>query len=204
MSEKSCGHHGHHKHRKLYRRIFFTIIFFIILILLAILIIWLVLRPSRPHFSLQDSSIIQLNFSSNTNYLTSTLQVTLYSHNPNDRIGIYYDRLDTFITYKGQQITLATALPNGYQGHHDVSIWSPYLYGTDVPLAPFLMVALEQDENAGFLLLYVHVDGKLRWKVGSWMSGEYHITVSCPAFFTFDGLKSSFRFHQPTSCTVDI
>ncbi|KAJ0969661.1 hypothetical protein J5N97_022538 [Dioscorea zingiberensis] len=202
-AKKECGHHGHHKHHKLLKFILGVVLVIIILILLAILIIWLVLRPTRPRFFLQDTSIYQLNLTS-PNYLTTTLQLTISSRNPNDRVGIYYDHLDTYVSYKGQQITLATALPKGYQGHHDVSIWSPYLYGTNVPLAPFLMASLGQDENAGFLLLYVHVDGKLRWRVGSWMSGHYHIGVSCPAFFTCDADKGSFHFQQTTSCSVDV
>ncbi|THU55591.1 hypothetical protein C4D60_Mb11t08190 [Musa balbisiana] len=179
--------------------------------LLVVLIVWLVLRPNKPKFYLQDAIVVQFNLTSGVGLLTSVFQITLSSRNPNDRIGVYYDRIDAYVLYKGQQITAATALPPGYQGHNDVIVWSPYLYGAAVPLAPYLADALYQDENAGYILLYVRVDGRLRWKVGSWISGHYHLQVNCPVFLTVDGSNHSgdgpvpyFHFRQMTSCTVDV
>nr|CAD1838653.1 unnamed protein product [Ananas comosus var. bracteatus] len=130
--------------------------------------------------------------------------------NPNDRVGIYYDKLDVYAEYKNQQITVPTELPTGYQGHDDVSVWSPYLAATNVPLAPYLVVALAEDQTAGYLLIDVKVDGRLRWKVGTWISTNYHISVSCPAFLTVlngNGNGNSltgYHFQQISSCTVDV
>ncbi|CAL9126022.1 unnamed protein product [Musa textilis] len=101
--------------------------------------------------------------------------------------------------------------PVGFAGHNDVTVWSPYLYGVAVPLAPYLADALSQDENAGYILLYVRVDGRLRWKVGTWISGHYHLQVNCPVFLTIDGRNPHgdgpvpyFHFRQMTSCSVDV
>ncbi|URE29318.1 hypothetical protein MUK42_03506 [Musa troglodytarum] len=63
------------------------------------------------------------------------------------------------------------------------------------------------DENAGYLLLYVRVDGLLRWKVGTWISGHYHLQANCPAFLTAEshaGVPPLFRFQQITACSVDV
>ncbi|CAL9761371.1 unnamed protein product [Musa acuminata subsp. burmannicoides] len=208
---KDCGIHGEQKRHKLYRRLFATFLVLVILAFLAVLVVWLVLRPTKPRFYLQDADLLRFNLTPGAApLLTSVVQVTLSSRNPNDRIGVYYDRLDAFVLYNSQQVTAATALPSGYQGHNDVTVWSPYLYGADVPLAPYLADALSQDENAGYLLLYVRVDGLLRWKVGTWISGHYHLQANCPAFLTVDTAKSHggapplFRFQQITACSVDV
>ncbi|WOL04521.1 hypothetical protein Cni_G13242 [Canna indica] len=212
MSEKkdSCHIHGTCKRHKLYRRLFAAFLLLLILVALVILIIWLVLRPTKPKYYLQDASVAHLNLSY-AGLLTSVIQVTISSRNPNDRIGIYYDRLVTYAQYQGQQITASTLLPTGYQGHNDVTVWSPYLYGAAVPLAPYLADAISQDLHAGYLLLYVRVDGQLRWKVGTWTSGTYHIHVKCPAFLALDSGKPKdgdgsyyFRFQQMSACSVDV
>ncbi|URD84309.1 hypothetical protein MUK42_08460 [Musa troglodytarum] len=195
----------------MFRRLFAAFLLLVIVALLAVLIVWLVLRPTKPKFYLQDASVVQFNLTSGVGLLTSVFQITLSSRNPNDRIGVYYDRIDAYVLYKGQQITAATALPPGYQGHNDVTVWSPYLYGVAVPLAPYLADALSQDENAGYILLYVRVGGRLRWKVGTWISGHYHLQVNCPVFLTIDGRNPHgdgpvpyFHFRQMTSCSVDV
>ncbi|KAJ0976643.1 hypothetical protein J5N97_012153 [Dioscorea zingiberensis] len=209
MSGKDdCGNHGSCKRRKFYRRAFACILAIIVLILLIILIVWLALRPTKPRFYLQDANVQQFNLSSSY-LLTSYIQVTISSRNPNDKVGIYYDKLDTYASYKSQQITLPSALPTGYQGHGDVEVWSPYLVGSTVPIAPYLSDSLQQDESAGLLLLYIKIDGRLRWKVGSWISGHYHIYVNCPALLTFgdgkaNGYSPSLKFRQISTCSVDV
>ncbi|CAL9130779.1 unnamed protein product [Musa textilis] len=209
MSAKDCGNHGHCQRRKLCRRLFAAVLTFIIVVLVVILVVWLVLRPSKPKFYLKDTSIFQLNLTAGANLLTTVMQVTLASRNLNDRVGIYYDELDAFAAYKGQRITASTALPTGYQGHDDVVVWSPYLYGAAVAVAPYLAVSLNQDREAGLLLVYIKAEGRLRWKVGTWISGHYHLQANCPAFLAIDngkgsGSAPSLHLQQISSCSVDV
>ncbi|CAL9778428.1 unnamed protein product [Musa acuminata subsp. burmannicoides] len=210
MTVKDCGKHGECcEKRKRNRRIFGCILATIIVILLIILIVWLALRPTKPRFYLQDAVVLQFNYTGPpSNLLSTVIQVTLSSRNPNDRVGIYYDRLDVYAAYKYQQISVASALPPMYQGHNDIDVWSPYLYGPDVPVAPYLCEPLTQDESSGFLLLHVKIDGRIRWKVGSWISGHYHLFVSCPAFLTFQnggsGSGGTVKFQQMSSCSVEV
>ncbi|KAI3874525.1 hypothetical protein MKX03_004855 [Papaver bracteatum] len=182
MSAK-CDHHGSKKKKQL-RQLFGCLTIFIIAVLFIILLVWLILRPTKPVFTLQDATVYQFNVTQ-PNFLSSTLQITVASRNPNDKIGIYYDKLDIYASYRNQQITLPTVLPQTYQGHKDVNVWSPYVYGNTIPIAPFLAVSLDQEQKGGMVLIYIKIDGKLRWKVGTWISGHYHINVNCPAYLTF-------------------
>ncbi|GAB4824628.1 hypothetical protein Ancab_007500 [Ancistrocladus abbreviatus] len=209
MTVKDCGHHECHR-KRLYRGIFAGILAFIVLILFIILLIWLILRPTKPQFILQDATVYAFNVSQQPNLLTTTLQVTISSRNPNDRIGVYYERLDVYASYRNQQITLPTALPGAYEGHKHVDVWSPFLYGNSVPVAPYLAMSLSQDQNAGLVLVNIKIDGRVKWKVGTWISGKYHLWVNCPAYITFgsrsNGISvgSAMKYQLATSCEVDV
>ncbi|KAM3374291.1 NDR1/HIN1-like protein 1 [Capsicum galapagoense] len=210
MSAKDCGHHDEER-RKLHRRLFAALLGFVILILFIILLIFLKLRPTKPHFVLQDATIYSFNISS-PNFLTTNFQITLASRNPNDKIGIYYDKLDVYATYRGQQITLPTLIPQTYQGHKDFTIWSPFVYGNSVPIAPYLTESLNQDQMAGTVLINVKVDGSVRWKVGTFVSGKYHLNVNCPAYVGVGGkmignsiaVGSAMKYQLVQNCHVDV
>ncbi|KMZ68726.1 harpin-induced like protein 20 [Zostera marina] len=201
---------GDCERRRCLKQVCGCLFLFVFLVLLTILIIFLVLRPTKPKFYLKDATIYDLDLDSSDGfYLNTTIQVTLSSRNPNDRIGIYYDRLDVYAEYKSQQITLPTRVNRAYQGHNDVTVWSPFLYGRNVPVASDLCVTLVQDQTAGLVLIHIKVAGKLRWKVGTWTSNKYHIHVTCPAFMTVDSTSGhnhmlTYRFQQITGCTVDV
>ncbi|CAL0310545.1 unnamed protein product [Lupinus luteus] len=209
MSVKECNHHKDKK-KKIFQRIFWGIVIFLFIILLTILIVWATLRPTKPTFILQDITVYAFN-ATVPNFLTSNFQVTLSSRNPNDKIGVYYDRLDTYVVYRSQQITLRTAIPPSYQGHKEVDVWSPFVYGNNVPVAPYNFVALSQDQSNGNILVTVNIDGSVRWKVGTFISGHYHIYIRCPAYINFgaqnNGIfvgNNAVKYQLVQQCTVSV
>ncbi|KAE8663115.1 vacuolar protein sorting-associated protein 4A-like [Hibiscus syriacus] len=209
MASKDCGNHGKGR-QKLIGRIIRCLLVFLVIVLITILIIWAVLRPTKPRFILQDTTVYGFN-ASTQNFLTSNFQVTVSSRNPNDRIGIYYDRLVTYATYRNQQITLRTALPPTYQGHNEVNVWSPFIYGNMVPIAPDFSVALKTEQAAGSVFMVIKIDGRVRWKVGSFISGRYHLHVRCPAYITFgsrsNGVsvgQNAVKYQIVTRCSVSV
>lgn len=155
------------------------------------------------------------------------MQVTIASRNPNDRVGVYYKTLDAFTTYRDEPVTVPVSMPAIYQGHKDVSVWSPVMSGDAVPVAQYVADAMKQDIAAGYVLLHVRVDGRVKWKVGSWVSGGYHLWVNCPALLAASGgavvgafaasaasgvpavpagvnTTVSLKFTHPADCTVDV
>ncbi|KAJ4893386.1 NDR1/HIN1-like 1 [Raphanus sativus] len=185
MTYKDCGSHSHSR-RKLIRRIIWSIIIFLFIIFLTILLIWAILQPSKPVFVLQDATVYAFNVSGNPpNLLSSNFQITLSSRNPNYNIGVYYDRLEVYAIYQNQQITYRTSIPPTYQGHKEVNIWSPFVYGTSVPIAPFNGVSLDGDQESGVIRLDIRADGRVRWKVGAFITGKYHLYVRCQALINF-------------------
>ncbi|GAV67595.1 LEA_2 domain-containing protein [Cephalotus follicularis] len=209
MTANDSGHHNEDR-QQFYRRIFIGILAFVVVILIIFFIIWAVLQPSKPRFVLQDATLYAFNVSS-PNLLTSNIQVTISARNPNDRIGIFYENLDIYASYRNQQITLPTELPGTYQGHKDIAVWSPFLYGNAVPVAPYLADALSQDQNAGMVLIKIKANGSLKWKVGTWISGKYRINVNCPAYISYGeknkGIEvgpAAIKYQFVQGCSVDV
>ncbi|KAL6856980.1 hypothetical protein ACP4OV_018362 [Aristida adscensionis] len=214
MAIKHCDQHKDCERQRLQRRCCAAVVAFALIALLVVLIVWLVLRPSKPRFYLNDVTVVCLNVSG-SGYLAVTLQATVAARNPNERVGIYYDRADMFAEYRGARVTVPTALPAAYQGHLDASVWSPFLSAAGVPLPPYLAAALAQDETAGYLLVTVRVDGWIRWKAGAIITGPYHLRVRCPALLTVNGGQGSygsnagggggyFKFQRAAACVVDV
>ncbi|KAK8513358.1 hypothetical protein V6N13_002103 [Hibiscus sabdariffa] len=207
MTAKECGHHDSDEQRA--KRITVAIVGFLVVLGIVVFLVWAILHPDKPRFTLQDVTIYAFNLTA-PNLLTSNMQITLSSHNPNDKIGIYYQKLDVFASYQNQQITLPTLLPRTYQGHLDATVWSPILYGNAVPVAPFLEQGLSQDLNTGMVLLNIKVYGQLKWRVGTWISGRYQINANCPAYIAFsDRTKGiqvgpAMKYQLVQTCTVDV
>ncbi|KAK6152257.1 hypothetical protein DH2020_014892 [Rehmannia glutinosa] len=156
-----------------------------------------------------DATIFNLNVSA-PNVISTTVQVTVNSRNPNSNIGIYYDRLDVYATYRNQQITYYTVIPPVYQGHKDVNVWSPFIYGNTVPVAPYNGLALTQDQSDGAIAITVKINGRVRWKVGSFISGRYHLHVTCPAYIPLGNSKNTgivignaVKYQLSQSCSVN-
>ncbi|KAL6004041.1 hypothetical protein ACLOJK_004587 [Asimina triloba] len=182
-SPKHCAKQGLHVD-KLYKKLFYLFSTLFASILSIILLVWLILRPSKPHFYLTETDIYQLNLSG-SRLLNSSIQIALLSKNPNQKVGIYYDQLQAHASYKSQQITPPSALPPFYQGHQDSNLLSASLLGSWVPVAPSFGYEMGRDQASGKLLLGLKLNGRLRWKVGTWVSGRYHFNVDCVAVMSF-------------------
>ncbi|MED6224961.1 hypothetical protein PIB30_089163 [Stylosanthes scabra] len=183
MSVKECDHHRKRRQR-IFRRIFWGIIIFLFLVLLAILLIWAILRPTKPTFILQD--------------------VTVYAFNAT---------VANFLTSNFQQVTYRTSIPPTYQGHKEINVWSPFVYGTNIPIAPFNFESLSNEQNDDeSILITLRVDGKVRWKVGVFVSGHYHIHVRCPAYINFGsrgngykiGENGAMKYMMVQRCSVNV
>lgn len=190
---------------KLYKKLFYGFSTFLLSLLTFIFLIWLILNPTKPEYALKDTNIYQLNLSG-PHLLNSSIQLTLLSTNPNQKVGIYYDQLQVYASYKGQQITADTSLPPFYQSHQDSNLLTAYLIGSLLPVAPSFGYEVVRDKTAGKFVLSLIINGQLRWKVGTWVSGRYRFNVNCVAIMPFgpsipSGPLSS---KQRTQCSITV
>nr|XP_043606312.1 NDR1/HIN1-like protein 1 [Erigeron canadensis] len=209
MSVKQCHHHGSDK-KKLLKKILIGFGILAAIVLLIFFITWAILQPRKPRFVLQDATIYGFNVSAPI-LLSSNFQITVSARNPNSKVGIYYDKLNVYATYHSQQITYFTVIQPVYQGHKDTNIWSPFIYGTNVPVAPYNGAALSQDQSNGAISLVIKINGRVRWKVGSFISGRYHLHVTCPAYIPFGNKNSAYagvvtgvKYQLAMKCSVNV
>ncbi|KAJ8768237.1 hypothetical protein K2173_021177 [Erythroxylum novogranatense] len=207
--EKQCGKQCCHSRKELYRRILIVVGAIVVVVLFAIFLVWIILRPTKPQIVLHDNTLYALNLSQ-PNFVTMNMQITISTRNPNARVGIYFDKFDIYASYRNEQITPATELPRGnYLGHKEINVWSPFLCGNSVPISLYAAAALCEDLNAGIVLVNIKVSGKLKWKVGTWMSGKYHLSANCPVYIScgkHDGVpfELGIKYQSVSSCSVDV
>ncbi|XP_009802781.1 NDR1/HIN1-like protein 26 [Nicotiana tabacum] len=175
-------------------------------ILSFIFLLYLTLHPTKPNFTLREADIYQLNLSGPRQLLNSSIQLTLVSKNPNKKVGIYYDEFQVYASYKGQQITLYTSLPPFYQGHEDSNFLSASLIGNGLPVDPSFGYEVQRDQNAGKLVMNLKASGRLRWKVGTWVSGRYRFNVDCVAIMPFGPSLPAgpLSFRQGAQCSTTL
>lgn len=190
---------------KFNKKLFYTFSTFLLSLSALIFLIWLLLHPSKPQFSLKEADIYQLNLSG-PHLLNSSIQATLLSNNPNKKVGIYYDILQVYASYKGQQITLDTSLPPFYQAHEESNLLSASLVGNGLPVAPSFGYEVGRDQSAGNLLLNLKANGRLRWRVGTWVSGRYRFNVNCIAIMPFGPSLPTgpLSTKQGTQCSITL
>ncbi|XP_043689273.1 NDR1/HIN1-like protein 1 [Telopea speciosissima] len=170
----------------------------------TVLIVWVVYRPHKPRFTVVGAAIYDLNTTSPP-IISTTMQFTIVTRNPNRRVSIYYDRLSAFVSYRNQEITLPTVLPPLFHERHSTVALSPILGGGAVPVSMEVENGLVMDEAYGVVGLRLVVLGRLRWKAGPFRSGHYGVYVKCDMLV---GLKKGFVGQVPLlgspDCIVDI
>ncbi|MQM18928.1 hypothetical protein Taro_051927, partial [Colocasia esculenta] len=182
-SPKHCAQKGLNA-GKLSKKLLYALSSASLTVLSIVFVVWLILRPSKPGFYLRDAGVYQLSLSP-PRLLNSTVQFTLVSTNPNARVGVYYDQLRAYAAYRGQQITGEIGFPPFYQGHGDTNLLSASLSGAGVPVAASFGYEVGRDQTAGGIPIRLRLGGRVRWKVGTWVSGQYHIEVDCVAIVGF-------------------
>ncbi|KAI7985875.1 NDR1/HIN1-like protein 1 [Camellia lanceoleosa] len=112
MSMKMWSHPMDERRKKL-QRICGGVLILSFIILVIVFLIRAILQPKKPNFVLQDATVYAFNVTA-PNFLTSKILVTITSRNPNDKISLYYDKLDVFAIYQNLQITYYTAITPMY------------------------------------------------------------------------------------------
>ncbi|KAI3943887.1 hypothetical protein MKW92_017943 [Papaver armeniacum] len=183
-SPKHCAKKGFKVNKFINRKILYVFSTFSSTIIFLIFLIWLTLHPSKPEFFLKQADIYQLNLST-PHLLNSSIQITLVSKNPNTKVGVFYDQLQVYASYKGQQITVDEYLPPFYQGHEDSNILSASLMGISLPVSPSFGYEVNRDQTIGKLVFSLKINGRLRWKIGAWVSSPYRFIVNCVTIQAF-------------------
>lgn len=80
-----------------------------------------------------------------------------------------------------------------------------------MPVAPYNALLLSQDEGTGVIPLLFKLDGRVRWRVGTFISGTYHLHVNCPAYIDFGSKQggiplanNAVKYQLVVRCSVNV
>ncbi|XP_019199086.1 PREDICTED: uncharacterized protein At1g08160-like [Ipomoea nil] len=164
----------------------------IVVVGLAILIAWLVIRPRRLVYAVENATIQNYTLTSN-NRLTATFNFTLEAFNPNTHAAVYYDAIEAQLFYDDQLIADHGADPF-LQPHRNVTHLDLSLPAKDVAVNANVARDFKVERTNGNVELELRVYSKVRLKVGVWKSGHRKLKVICSlvVFFSSKGFDNSY------------
>lgn len=175
-------------HSKLLRLIAVALLALIVLVGIAVLITWLVVRPRRLVYTIEDGSIHNFNFSNNHG-LNASFNFVVRSYNPNSKVSVYYDAIEASVEYEDQTLAYSVVDPF-FQPHRNVTRLDVKLTAQRVALLGSTYRDFRREKSAGEIELTVLLKAKIRFKVGSWKSKHRTLRIWCsPVLVRLSGFK---------------
>ncbi|GLT81741.1 hypothetical protein SLE2022_001760 [Rubroshorea leprosula] len=178
---------------------FLVLISIIVVLGLVVLFTWLALRPKKPVYSIESGSLSDFNL--NDIHLNSTFYFTIRTHNPNHRVSIYYDAVNSSVTHHNQSIAFST-IPRFFHRRRNVTDLTPKFVARDVALSHANAADLKQENRTGQVELEVHVTARIRFKAGVFKSRHRTLKVLCVPVMV-PTTNSSPHF-SPVTCETDL
>ncbi|TYH70324.1 hypothetical protein ES332_D05G109800v1 [Gossypium tomentosum] len=98
-----------------------TILALLLAAAIAAAVIYFVFKPESPNYSVESVAIKGFNLTS-PSPLSPEFNVTVRAHNPNDKIGIYYEKGSSVKVYYGDINLCNGALPVFFQPTNNVNV----------------------------------------------------------------------------------
>lgn len=171
----------------------------IVLVGIAILTIWLVLKPKRLVFSVEDAQIHGFNIAKD-NHLNATFDFVVRSYNPNTKVSIYYDKVESGVWYD-DQILAYNVHDSFYQRHRNVTRLHIKFGAHSTALLGSVPSDLKLERSSGEIELSLRLKARIKFRVGDWKSGHRTLNIFCsPVLVRFSKSKTFER----TPCDVEL
>ncbi|KAH0882937.1 hypothetical protein HID58_059033 [Brassica napus] len=169
------------------------------------LILWFILRPNVVKFQVTEANLTRFDLEPHSNNLRYNLSLSFSVRNPNQRLGIHYDRSEAR-GYYGDQRFAAVDMKSFYQGRKSTKEIGTELNGESlVLLGSGGRKDLREDRKSGVYRIDVKLRFKIRFKFGFLNSWAFKPKIKCHLKVPLgsSGSKGGFQFH-PTKCHVDL
>ncbi|KAH7663549.1 Late embryogenesis abundant protein LEA-2 subgroup domain-containing protein [Dioscorea alata] len=179
----------------------------IITIAIFHLLLLLIFNPKEIKPYVQTATLSTFNLSTttttnSTNFLTYNLTMDLTIRNPNKRISLYYDYIETQALYDDSRIGFKILDPF-YQGKKNTAVLHPQFSNRTAVLNDSVVSTYKRDKGEGFFYVNVKVYTRIRLKVwGFNISGfkpEFECSLKLPAPTSSGSAVSTF---DRTTCDV--
>ncbi|KAE8691816.1 putative Acyl-CoA N-acyltransferase with RING/FYVE/PHD-type zinc finger domain [Hibiscus syriacus] len=166
------------RHFNLVRCVAICCLALIVLVGLAVLITWLAIRPKKLVYTLENGSLQNFNLNNNNHHLNATFDFVLMAYNPNTRTSVYYDFMESAVSFKDQTLAFGTTHPF-FQPHRDTTRVESRLVATNLALSPSTYKDLRHEKSSGEIEVDVHFKSRIRFKVGIWKSKHRTMKIVC-------------------------
>ncbi|XP_059311367.1 uncharacterized protein At1g08160-like [Lycium ferocissimum] len=183
----------------LFRCIAISLLTLLIIVGIVVLIVWLVLRPRKMVYSIENSSIHDYNLT-NINHLNAKFNFTIRAKNPNKRVSIYYDNIEVKLFFNSQPLAFNYVEPF-YQPRRNVTHFDVSLPANDVALYGDIARDFKTERTGGSVEVQVKIRAKIRFKVGKWKSRHRKLRILCTPRVNFSNSKRNFKSFP---CDVDV
>ncbi|KAK1287321.1 hypothetical protein QJS10_CPB19g00462 [Acorus calamus] len=179
--------------------LFKFILSIVIIIGIIVLVLWLVLRPNKVKVYVTGATLSGFNLTG-TNMLNYNLTMDVMVRNPNKKVGIYYDWIETRAFYDGERFGYY-ALPTFYQGHKNTTMLYPIFDGQNLVVGSDTQGRFNTEKNDGFYNIDVNIYARVRFKVWWFKSNKYSPKAKCHLRLPLGAASNGFT---ETKCDVDI
>ncbi|MED6106588.1 yls9-like [Stylosanthes scabra] len=194
----------------LFSIIWYVLISIIILVLLVILVLYIILQPRSFTFHVTQANLTTFNYLSNTTMLRYNLVLNFTLHNPNKKLGIYFDEARGHALYQEKEFSTTTPL---------TAPWFSYLLSTkervlmSVVFSGNKLVVLDVDDfegdmNRGVFGIDVKIYFLIRFRIGDFIGNNLinYARAKCGIKVPFNSStkNGTTMVFEPTKCEVDL
>ncbi|XP_022731968.1 uncharacterized protein At1g08160-like [Durio zibethinus] len=184
------------RHFNLKSRVATCFLALIVLFGISLLIIWLVIGPKKFVYTLENGSV--QNFNLTDNHLNATFDFVLRAYNPNGKVSVYYDYMESTMTYEDQTVAFNTIDPF-FQPHRNVSRVETKLVALNLTLSPSTFKDLRIEKSSGEIEFDVYFKSRIRFKVGLWKSNHLTQRIVCSSVTAY---LSWYKHFEKIPCEV--
>jgi hypothetical protein len=150
-------------------------------------VLWLSLRPHRPKFYLADFSIPVANANRQSGLANLPVRFTVNEHNPNQKIGMYYDVIIASVFYDDQLVATGPVMNPFYQmPEGDTPVQGTLTATGPVPTDPS-WGRFAGEVSAGGVAMRLVLASKVQFQVKLWDTKRHHMKVECDLTMQGDG-----------------
>ncbi|TYJ33495.1 hypothetical protein E1A91_A05G107000v1 [Gossypium mustelinum] len=155
-----------------------TILALLLAAAIAAAVIYFVFKPESPNYSIESVAIKGFNLTS-PSPLSPEFDVTVRAHNPNDKIGIYYEKGSSVKVYYDDINLCNGALPAFFQPTNNVTLFKTALKGSGIELNNAVLRTLSDQQNKGAVPFSLKLRAPVKIKVGSIKTWKITVKVTC-------------------------
>ncbi|KAF3953972.1 hypothetical protein CMV_020626 [Castanea mollissima] len=169
-----------------------------------IFILWLVLRPRLPEFRVDSLSIT--NFSTSDTSVSGNWNARLSVYNPNKKLSIYYDAVDSAVSYR-TEIVAETRIPPFKQSKRNQTFVDASFAAKDAYVDRRALGDINADRTRGTLYFSVRLLARAEFKTGGWRARNKIVKVLCQSLLVSispsnSSASGSGKLEAPKDCQV--